>query len=182
MMMLRVSVISCAGGCQGVPLEMEHTHCHFWCGWDHHKVSSTRFVFPHEILLTIEQEMISKIGMDVRFYPNPFSCRSSLLEAAWWVDGWSLSSLLGCRSDVLGQVMPLVGKDWTQSGVARLFSSIKVLWNHPQIDTWFWCFWLLILPRPSSLVQMTSFKVKKLDFRWHQILLGCRRMDMSYYF
>ncbi|XP_058109877.1 phosphatidate phosphatase PAH1 isoform X2 [Magnolia sinica] len=29
------------------------------------------------------------------------------------------------RSDVLGQFMPLVGKDWTQSGVARLFSAIK---------------------------------------------------------
>lgn len=32
-----------------------------------------------------------------------------------------------CRSDVLGQVMPLVGRDWTQSGVTRLFSAIKVL-------------------------------------------------------
>lgn len=30
------------------------------------------------------------------------------------------------RSDVLGQFMPLVGKDWTQSGVARLFSAIEV--------------------------------------------------------
>lgn len=29
------------------------------------------------------------------------------------------------KSDVLGQFMPLVGKDWTQSGVARLFSAIK---------------------------------------------------------
>ncbi|XP_057423301.1 phosphatidate phosphatase PAH1 [Lotus japonicus] len=29
------------------------------------------------------------------------------------------------KSDVLGQFMPLVGKDWTQSGVARLFSGIK---------------------------------------------------------
>lgn len=29
------------------------------------------------------------------------------------------------RSDVLGQFMPLVGKDWTQSGVARLFCAIK---------------------------------------------------------
>ncbi|KAG8068406.1 hypothetical protein GUJ93_ZPchr0005g14576 [Zizania palustris] len=28
-------------------------------------------------------------------------------------------------SDVLGQVMPLVGRDWSQSGVARLFSAIK---------------------------------------------------------
>ncbi|BBH06066.1 Lipin family protein [Prunus dulcis] len=29
------------------------------------------------------------------------------------------------KSDVLGQFMPLVGKDWTQSGVARLFCAIK---------------------------------------------------------
>ncbi|KAJ6869927.1 hypothetical protein NC652_035739 [Populus alba x Populus x berolinensis] len=29
------------------------------------------------------------------------------------------------RSDVLGQFMPLVGKDWTQSGVAKLFCAIK---------------------------------------------------------
>ncbi|CAI9783222.1 unnamed protein product [Fraxinus pennsylvanica] len=29
------------------------------------------------------------------------------------------------KSDVLGQVMPLVGKDWTHSGIARLFCSIK---------------------------------------------------------
>ncbi|PKA63272.1 phosphatidate phosphatase LPIN [Apostasia shenzhenica] len=32
---------------------------------------------------------------------------------------------VAARSDVLGQVMPLVGKDWTQYGVARLFSAIK---------------------------------------------------------
>lgn len=30
------------------------------------------------------------------------------------------------RSDVLGQFMPLVGVDWSQSGVAHLFSAIKV--------------------------------------------------------
>ncbi|XP_047330510.1 phosphatidate phosphatase PAH1-like [Impatiens glandulifera] len=29
------------------------------------------------------------------------------------------------KSDVLGQFMPLVGKDWTQSGVATLFTAIK---------------------------------------------------------
>ncbi|KAI7729755.1 hypothetical protein M8C21_003061, partial [Ambrosia artemisiifolia] len=29
------------------------------------------------------------------------------------------------KSDVLGQFMPLVGRDWTQSGVAQLFSAIK---------------------------------------------------------
>ena len=39
----------------------------------------------------------------------------------WKLNAWC------CRSDVLGQVMPLVGKDWTQLGVTRLFSAIKVL-------------------------------------------------------
>lgn len=34
------------------------------------------------------------------------------------------------RSDVLGQFMPLVGKDWTHFGTARLFSAIKVLLLH----------------------------------------------------
>ncbi|KAL3536346.1 hypothetical protein ACH5RR_004807 [Cinchona calisaya] len=29
------------------------------------------------------------------------------------------------KSDVLGQFMPLVGKDWTHTGIARLFSAIK---------------------------------------------------------
>ncbi|XP_019159281.1 PREDICTED: phosphatidate phosphatase PAH1-like isoform X3 [Ipomoea nil] len=29
------------------------------------------------------------------------------------------------KSDVLGQFMPLVGKDWTHSGIARLYSAIK---------------------------------------------------------
>ncbi|KAA0065939.1 putative polyprotein [Cucumis melo var. makuwa] len=36
------------------------------------------------------------------------------------------SGLLHSRgSDVLGQFMPLIGMDWTQSGVAKLFSAIK---------------------------------------------------------
>lgn len=30
------------------------------------------------------------------------------------------------RSDILGQFMPLVGIDWSQTGVAHLFSDIKV--------------------------------------------------------
>lgn len=30
------------------------------------------------------------------------------------------------RSDVLGQFMPLVGVDWSQTGVAHLFSAVKV--------------------------------------------------------
>ncbi|KAK7266682.1 hypothetical protein RIF29_19332 [Crotalaria pallida] len=30
------------------------------------------------------------------------------------------------RSDVLGQFMPLVGVDWSQTGVTHLFTAIKV--------------------------------------------------------
>lgn len=30
-----------------------------------------------------------------------------------------------CRSDVLGHILPIVGKDWAQSGVAQLFNKIK---------------------------------------------------------
>jgi phosphatidate phosphatase LPIN len=30
-----------------------------------------------------------------------------------------------CRSDVLGHILPIVGKDWAQSGVAKLFTKIK---------------------------------------------------------
>lgn len=29
------------------------------------------------------------------------------------------------RSDVLGHILPIVGKDWAQSGVAQLFTKIK---------------------------------------------------------
>lgn len=29
------------------------------------------------------------------------------------------------RSDVLGHILPIVGKDWAQSGVAQLFNKIK---------------------------------------------------------
>ncbi|KAG5543445.1 hypothetical protein RHGRI_016243 [Rhododendron griersonianum] len=43
--------------------------------------------------------------------------------------GLTLSSLLVAilwdRSDVLGQFMPMVGMDWSQTGVAHLFSAIK---------------------------------------------------------
>ncbi|KAK6942896.1 Lipin, middle domain [Dillenia turbinata] len=44
-----------------------------------------------------------------------------------WNDKIVISDVDGTitKSDVLGQFMPLVGKDWTQSGVARLFSAIK---------------------------------------------------------
>ncbi|GMI71349.1 PHOSPHATIDIC ACID PHOSPHOHYDROLASE 1 [Hibiscus trionum] len=44
-----------------------------------------------------------------------------------WNDKIVISDVDGTitKSDVLGQFMPLVGRDWTQSGVAKLFSAIK---------------------------------------------------------
>ncbi|RRT71553.1 hypothetical protein B296_00034547 [Ensete ventricosum] len=43
----------------------------------------------------------------------------------YFVANYLLCSILH-RSDVLGQFMPLVGIDWSQTGVAHLFSAIKV--------------------------------------------------------
>ncbi len=30
-----------------------------------------------------------------------------------------------CRSDVLGQVLPMIGKDWSQAGIAKLYNMIR---------------------------------------------------------
>ena len=35
------------------------------------------------------------------------------------------SSYLLSRSDVFGQILPVLGKDWTHGGVAQLFSQIQ---------------------------------------------------------
>lgn len=42
------------------------------------------------------------------------------------------------RSDVLGQFMPMVGVDWSQTGVAHLFSAIKVCCMPSYIFKMFW--------------------------------------------
>lgn len=44
----------------------------------------------------------------------------------FWSTWLLFLAMLYDRSDVLGQFMPLVGKDWSQTGVAHLFSAIKV--------------------------------------------------------
>ena len=55
------------------------------------------------------------------------------------------------RSDVLGQFMPLVGKDWTQSGVARLFTAIKVHLLHPFFH--------------NRVSEMAAFQLASLEFK-----------------
>ena len=49
-----------------------------------------------------------------------------MLFCCKWPKSLEVLNVTFFRSDVLGQVMPLVGRDWSHSGVARLFSAIKV--------------------------------------------------------
>ncbi|CAM6024335.1 unnamed protein product [Sphagnum balticum] len=69
----------------------------------------------NRITFTFFTRMLGKQQVDARVYLWKWNTRIVISD----VDGTIT------KSDVLGQVMPLVGKDWTQSGVARLFSSIK---------------------------------------------------------
>eukprot|EP01018_Ginkgo_biloba_P020684 Gb_09923 [translate_table: standard] len=67
------------------------------------------------ITFTFLTSVLGKQQVDARIYLWKWNTRIVVSD----VDGTIT------KSDVLGQVMPLVGKDWTQTGVARLFSAIK---------------------------------------------------------
>jgi phosphatidate phosphatase LPIN len=69
----------------------------------------------NRITFTFFTRMLGNQQVDARVYLWKWNTRIVISD----VDGTIT------KSDVLGQVMPLVGKDWTQSGVARLFSAIK---------------------------------------------------------
>ncbi|KAF9622514.1 hypothetical protein IFM89_031918 [Coptis chinensis] len=67
------------------------------------------------ITFTFSTAMLGKQQVDARIYLWKWDTRIVVSD----VDGTIT------RSDVLGQFMPLVGKDWSQTGVAHLFSAIK---------------------------------------------------------
>ncbi|XP_024380614.1 phosphatidate phosphatase PAH1 isoform X1 [Physcomitrium patens] len=67
------------------------------------------------ITFTFQTRVLGKQQVDARIYLWKWNTRVVISD----VDGTIT------KSDVLGQVMPLVGRDWTQSGVTRLFSAIK---------------------------------------------------------
>ncbi|KAH9320852.1 hypothetical protein KI387_015491, partial [Taxus chinensis] len=67
------------------------------------------------ITFTFSTRVLGKQQVDARIYLWKWNTRIVVSD----VDGTIT------KSDVLGQFMPLVGKDWTQSGVAHLFSAIK---------------------------------------------------------
>ncbi|KRT86202.1 hypothetical protein AMK59_2302 [Oryctes borbonicus] len=59
-------------------------------------------------------------------YQGTTRCKCHLYK--WkWDDKLVISDIDGTitKSDVLGQILPIVGRDWAQSGVAQLFNKIK---------------------------------------------------------
>ncbi|CAN4092728.1 unnamed protein product [Withania somnifera] len=60
-----------------------------------------------------------------------FTCSRQQVDAHIYLWRWDANIVISdvdgtiTRSDVLGQFMPLVGKDWSQTGVAHLLSAIK---------------------------------------------------------
>ncbi|XP_020274290.1 phosphatidate phosphatase PAH2-like isoform X2 [Asparagus officinalis] len=68
------------------------------------------------ITFSFSTAMLGQQQVDARIYLWKWNTRIVISD----VDGTIT------KSDVLGQFMPLVGKDWSQTGVAHLFSAIKV--------------------------------------------------------
>ncbi|KAK1405743.1 Phosphatidate phosphatase [Heracleum sosnowskyi] len=67
------------------------------------------------VTFTFSTPMLGKQQVDARIYLWRWDTRIVITD----VDGTIT------KSDVLGQFMPLVGKDWSQTGVAHLFTAIK---------------------------------------------------------
>ncbi|KAK4768718.1 hypothetical protein SAY87_003859 [Trapa incisa] len=67
------------------------------------------------VTFTFSTSMLGKQRIDARIYLWKWNTRIIISD----VDGTIT------KSDVLGQFMPLVGMDWSQTGVAHLFSAIK---------------------------------------------------------
>ena len=58
-------------------------------------------------------------------YQGTKRCRANIYK--WkWTDKIVVSDIDGTitKSDVFGQILPVVGKDWTQGGIANLYHNI----------------------------------------------------------
>ncbi|XP_024543583.1 phosphatidate phosphatase PAH1 isoform X2 [Selaginella moellendorffii] len=98
----------------------------YWTSW---KLTSNKTLIPtseqlaslklkpgrNKITFTFTTRVLGKQQVDARIYLWKWNTKVVISD----VDGTIT------KSDVLGQVMPLVGRDWTQTGVTRLFSAIK---------------------------------------------------------
>ncbi|KAK3029432.1 hypothetical protein RJ639_037717, partial [Escallonia herrerae] len=70
---------------------------------------------PNKVSFTYWTSMLGEQQVDARIYLWRWDMRVVISD----VDGTIT------KSDLLGQFMPLVGKDWSQTGVAHLFTAIK---------------------------------------------------------
>lgn len=101
---------------------------------ENNKNQSPRKQFVRTLIPTSEQVSSLNLKEGQNIITFSFCTRvfgKQQVEAHMYVWKWNAKIVISdvdgtiTRSDVLGQVMPLVGRDWSQSGVARLFSAIK---------------------------------------------------------
>ncbi|CAD6271913.1 unnamed protein product [Miscanthus lutarioriparius] len=101
---------------------------------ENNKNQSPRKQFVRTLILTSEQVASLNLKEGQNLVTFSFSTRvlgKQQVDAHIYLWKWNAKIVISdvdgtiTRSDVLGQVMPLVGRDWSHSGVARLFSAIK---------------------------------------------------------
>ncbi|CAN6346540.1 unnamed protein product [Urochloa humidicola] len=101
---------------------------------DNNKSQSPRKQFVRTLIPTSEQVASLNLKEGQNLVTFSFCTRvlgKQQVDAHIYLWKWNAKIVISdvdgtiTRSDVLGQVMPLVGRDWSHSGVARLFSAIK---------------------------------------------------------
>lgn len=101
---------------------------------ENNKSQSPRKQFVRTLIPTSEQVASLNLKEGQNLVTFSFSTRvfgKQQVDAHIYLWKWNAKIVISdvdgtiTRSDVLGQVMPLVGRDWSHSGVARLFSAIK---------------------------------------------------------
>lgn len=84
-------------------------HIDFW-----NRLTFASAISPWKYLLSRSNLLISRSTLrKFRFPSKSFGC------------GLNISRLYVFRSDVFGQILPVIGKDWTHSGVAKLYDALK---------------------------------------------------------
>ncbi|KAF3683454.1 Phosphatidate phosphatase PAH2 [Capsicum annuum] len=82
-------------------------------------------------LITRTSEQLATLNLKEGKNVVVFTCSKQQVDARIYLWRWDTNIVISdidgtiTRSDVLGQFMPLVGKDWSQTGVAHLLSAIK---------------------------------------------------------
>ncbi|CAN4122702.1 unnamed protein product [Withania somnifera] len=82
-------------------------------------------------LTTLTSEQLAALNLKEGKNVIEFTCSRQQVDACTYLWRWDANIVISdvdgtiTRSDVLGQFMSLVGRDWSQTGVAHLLSAIK---------------------------------------------------------